>query len=235
LRNITLYAKDANKIRETIMNFSEIMTVEEVAELVRVSERTVYDWAKKGEIPCGKLGSIWRFKRSDVTRWVNEQLGTASKDFYTPPISLEKILNPQRIVFEKETSKVRVLNNLVDILAETPEVGDREELRKGIFHREELMSTGIGLGIAIPHVRLASIKDVVMAAAICPEGVTEYESLDNVTVKLVFMIAAGATQHAEHIKLLSFITSRLKNKIFLDSLLGATDADTFYNRLLGRS
>jgi PTS system nitrogen regulatory IIA component len=211
------------------------MTVEEVAEFVRVSERTVYDWAKKGEIPCGKLGSIWRFKRSDVTRWVNEQLGTETKDFYTPPISLEKILSPQRILFEKETSKIQTLNRLVDTLAETPEIVDREELRKGIFHREELMSTGIGLGIAIPHVRLASIRDVVMAVAICPSGVKEYESLDNLPVQLVFMIAAGATQHAEHIKLLSFITSRLKNKILLDSLLGAADAEVFYNRLLGKN
>ncbi|OGV36483.1 MAG: hypothetical protein A2020_12695 [Lentisphaerae bacterium GWF2_45_14] len=216
------------------MDQTEIMTVEEVADLVRVSERTVYEWAKRGDIPCGKLGSIWRFKRSEVLRWVNEQLGVDSHDFYNPPISLERIFSPKRIIFPGAGTKVEILDKLINILSLNSEITDREELRKGIFHREELMSTGIGLGIAIPHVRLNSVKDVIMAVAICPDGVKYYESIDNQTVRLAFMIAANSKQHSEHIKLLSFITSRLKNKILLDSLLGATDAEAFYDRFLGR-
>ena len=46
----------------------EILTIEEVAQYLRVSERTVYDWANKGDIPCGKLGTTWRFKRTEVER-----------------------------------------------------------------------------------------------------------------------------------------------------------------------
>ena len=52
----------------------EIMTIEEVAEYLRVSERTVYDWAQKGDLPGGKLGTTWRFKRSDVENWVNSRI-----------------------------------------------------------------------------------------------------------------------------------------------------------------
>jgi len=47
----------------------EIMTLPEVAEYLGVSERTVYGWAQKGKIPAAKLGSAWRFKRSEIERW----------------------------------------------------------------------------------------------------------------------------------------------------------------------
>jgi DNA binding domain, excisionase family len=47
----------------------DILTIKEVARYLRVSERTVYDWAQKGEIPSGKIGTVWRFKKSDIERW----------------------------------------------------------------------------------------------------------------------------------------------------------------------
>ncbi|MDH3982267.1 MAG: helix-turn-helix domain-containing protein, partial [Kiritimatiellaceae bacterium] len=52
----------------------EIMTIEEVAAYLRVSERTVYDWAQKGDLPGGKLGTTWRFKHADVENWVNSRI-----------------------------------------------------------------------------------------------------------------------------------------------------------------
>ena len=52
----------------------DILTIEEVAKYLRVSERTVYDWAQKGEIPAGKIGTVWRFKKSEIEKWVNERL-----------------------------------------------------------------------------------------------------------------------------------------------------------------
>ena len=62
------------------MSLPAIMTIEEVAEYLRVSERTVYDWASKGEIPCGKIGTAWRFKSSDIETWVNKLLGSTKAD-----------------------------------------------------------------------------------------------------------------------------------------------------------
>ena len=52
----------------------EIMTIEEVSAYLRVSERTVYDWAQKGDLPGGKLGTTWRFKREDVENWVDSRI-----------------------------------------------------------------------------------------------------------------------------------------------------------------
>ena len=58
----------------------DILTIEEVAKYLRVSERTVYDWAQKGEIPAGKIGTVWRFKKNDIERWVNERLSSNSRE-----------------------------------------------------------------------------------------------------------------------------------------------------------
>ena len=63
------------------MTAHDILTLEEVAAYLRVSERTVYDWANKGEIPCGKLGTTWRFKRSEVERWVDATSGSPARLF----------------------------------------------------------------------------------------------------------------------------------------------------------
>lgn len=209
-----------------------IMTIEEVAEYLRVSERTVYDWASKGEIPCGKIGTAWRFKRSDIEAWVNKQLNTDShkkSDFV--PLFLDKALTPDHTLVLEKSSKDQVLNELIDILAESPVVRSKDDLRKGIFHREQLLSTGIGMGIGIPHVRLSSIKDVAVAAALVRQGIDDYESLDSEPVKIIFMILARQDQHAEHLKLLSQISTRLKNKEFREELVKCEDSKSFYNLL----
>ena len=58
----------------------DILTIEEVAKYLRVSERTVYDWAQKGEIPSGKIGTVWRFKKSEIEKWVNDLNRQFSKE-----------------------------------------------------------------------------------------------------------------------------------------------------------
>lgn len=215
------------------MSLPAIMTIEEVAEYLRVSERTVYDWASKGEIPCGKIGTAWRFKSSDIEAWVNKRLNTDShkkSDFV--PLFLDKVLSPEHILVVEESNKDQILNELIDMLGETPVVRSKNDLSKGIFHREQLLSTGIGMGIGIPHVRLSSIKDVAVAAALVRGGINDYESLDSEPVKLIFMIVARQDQHAEHLKLLSQLSSRLKDKAFREELAQCLDSKSFYKLLM---
>ena len=214
------------------MSLPAIMTIEEVAEYLRVSERTVYDWASKGEIPCGKIGTAWRFKSSDIEAWVNKQLNTDShkkSDFV--PLFLSNVLNREHVLVVEQSSKAEILNDLIAMLSETSAVRSKEDLSKGIFHREQLLSTGIGMGIGIPHVRLSSVKDVVVAAALVRSGVDDYESLDSEPVKLIFMIVARQDQHAEHLKLLSQLSNLLKNKKFREKLTQCIDSKTFYKLL----
>ncbi len=209
----------------------EILTIKDVAEHLQVSERTVSDWAQKGEIPCGKIGNSWRFKRVEVERWVDERLASKPKASEKPAIALEDVLTPERVLFLDESKKRQVLDALIYSLAQTPEMVDVNELAAEIFHREELMSTGIGLGVAIPHVRLTSLDKAVMAAAVSRQDIVDYESIDGQPVRLVFMIAAGHHQHAEYLRLLSSLANLVKEEDMRQKLISAADPMEFFETL----
>jgi PTS system nitrogen regulatory IIA component len=183
------------------MTEGDILTLEEVAKYLRVSGRTVYDWAQKGEIPAGKIGTVWRFKKEDIEAWVDRRLspgrfaGEAPRE--APPLGFETLISPDRILFLGGSAK-------------------REILR-----REELMSTAIGGGIAIPHVRLPSVTDLVVSLGICRAGVGDFQALDDEPVRLVFMIAAAYNQHDYYLRALSFFSARLKDPGLRRELLSA--------------
>jgi PTS system nitrogen regulatory IIA component len=145
---------------------------------------------------------------------------------------LSEVLSLERVSVLPSMDKTKALKTMIAQLSETLQVHDPEALEEGIFHRETLMSTGIGLGIGVPHVRLSSVKGPVMAAALFQGPVLDYESLDGQDVRLIFMIAAGKDQHAEHLRLLSFISSRLRDQVLRESLLNAKDAEVFYHLLI---
>ncbi|MDR1287357.1 MAG: PTS sugar transporter subunit IIA [Treponema sp.] len=213
----------------------DILTIEEVAKYLRVSERTVYDWAQKGEIPSGKIGTVWRFKRSDIETWVNDRLSGDRMGPQTASISIDAIISPGRILFLNYYSKRDVLVALADNLGGAPQVKNRQELIQEILRREELMSTTIGRGIAIPHIRLSSVTDLVVSVGISRVDITDFKALDDEPVRLVFMIAAAYNQHAYYLQTLSFFSARLKNRELRDSLLGAKTEDDVYGILTQRS
>ncbi len=206
----------------------EIMTIEEVAEYLRVSERTVYDWAQKGQLPCGKLGTTWRFKRSDIEGWVNQQLGAPRMPAFQGDGLLSKILSPDRVVFLEDCGKENALKTLCAALSTSPLIQCEDELSDAIFKREELMSTGIGFGIGVPHVRLPSVADMVMALGIAREPIADYSSLDEEPIQIICMVAAGSTQHPEYIRTLSVLSSRLKGETFRKALIAAPDAGSVF-------
>jgi nitrogen PTS system EIIA component len=211
----------------------EIMTIEEVAAFLRVSERTVYDWAQKGEIPCGKLGTSWRFKRSEIERWIDDKLGSKDRRVAEQTVAIREVLSPERVALLDVNEKTAILDALVDVLATTPQIRDREELRREVYRREKLMSTGIGCGIAVPHVRLDSVQDIVMAAGISSQDVADYESLDGQPVRIVLMVAAGRNQHTQYLKTLASVSSRLKDEEFRDAILAAPDPQAVFDLLTG--
>ncbi len=212
------------------MTEGDILTIEEVAKYLRVSECTVYDWAQKGEIPAGKIGTVWRFKREDIEQWVDAKLsGRPHKDKAVQP---ETVISPDRIVFLDYVAKKDALSALADNLSLAPQVKNREELVTEILKREELMSTAIGGGIAIPHVRLASVTDVVASVGISRRDIMDFQPLDDEPVRLLFMIAAAHNQHAYYLQTLSFFSNRLKNKSLRDGLIKAETAQQAYSLLM---
>lgn len=211
----------------------DILTIEEVASYLRVSDRTVYDWAQKGEIPAGKIGTVWRFKKSEVEKWVNERLssGPSSKKV-VEEVQMKNILSPDRVVFINQSSKRDALVELSNVLATAPQVKNGSELLSEILKREELMSTGIGRGIAIPHVRLSSVTDLVVAVGVCKSNIEDFQTIDDVSVNILIMIAAAYNQHSYYLKTLSHFSSKLKNTELRDAITKANTPREVYDLIV---
>ena len=210
----------------------DILTIEEVAKYLRVSDRTVYDWAQKGEIPAGKIGTVWRFKKSEVENWVNARLSSEPAKTVDMQIQLKNILSPDRVIFISQTSKHDALVQLADVLATAPQVKNAPELTQEILKREELMSTAIGKGIAIPHVRLSSVTDLVMAVGVCKKPIADYQTIDDEPVTLLLMIAAAYNQHSYYLKTISHFSAKFKDKAIRDALKTAATEQDVYNLLV---
>ncbi|EMB34053.1 MULTISPECIES: PTS sugar transporter subunit IIA [Treponema] len=208
---------------------SEILTIEEVARYLRVSERTVYEWAQKGEIPAGKIGTVWRFKKDDIESWVDERLASSKTSVSKQhKIVTENFLSPDRVVLLDYASKHDVLVMMSEVLAKAPQVKNSAELLDAILKREALMSTAVGRGIAIPHVRLSSVTDLVMAVGISKRDILDFDAVDGNPVRLVFMIAAANNQHDYYLQTISHFSAKLRNEELKSSLLNSTDPAEVY-------
>lgn len=211
----------------------DILTIEEVAKYLRVSDRTVYDWAQKGEIPAGKIGTVWRFKKSELERWVNERLSSpVSSKKSDAEVQIKNFLSPDRVVFIENSSKRDAIVELANVLSVAPQVKNKEELVSEILKREDLMSTAVGRGIAIPHVRLSSVTDLVMAVGICKKNIEDYQAVDNEPVNLLIMIAAAYNQHTYYLKTISYLTAKLKSQELRDALKNAATPREAYDALV---
>ncbi len=110
----------------------------------------------------------------------------------------------------KGNTKNEIIEGMIDLVAISPKVKDKEKVREAIFEREKIMSTGVGNGFAIPHGKTEAVTDIVAAFAVTAEPI-DYESLDEKPVRLVFLLVGKDNLVGPHIKLLSRI-SRLMNK-----------------------
>lgn len=210
----------------------DILTIEEVAKYLRVSDRTVYDWAQKGEIPAGKIGTVWRFKKSEVEKWVNERLSSSSNTKKTDDaVQVKNILSPDRVVFITQSAKRDALTELANVLANAPQVKRGDELLSEILKREELMSTAVGRGIAIPHVRLSSVTDLVMAVGVCRTPLSDFQTVDDKPVNLLIMIAAAYNQHTYYLQTISYFSAKLKSQELRDAIANAATEKEVYELL----
>jgi PTS system nitrogen regulatory IIA component len=151
------------------------------------------------------------------------------------PLTLNNVLAPERIAFISETNKKDVLRALAQVLSSDSRIKNHDELLAAIYKREELMSTGIGLGIGVPHIRINSVEDIVMAVGITSAPVTDYESLDDEPIRIICMIAARSDQHPQHIKLLSAVSKLLKNTEIREKILSSKSEQEIFDIFTGKT
>ncbi|MDD2598680.1 MAG: PTS sugar transporter subunit IIA [Kiritimatiellae bacterium] len=146
-------------------------------------------------------------------------------------MTFKDALSPERIVFLDSGSRADAISDLVPLLSNLPGMPDADKMMVAFLQREEMMSTGIGMGIGVPHIRMLEISDLVMAVGIHRTGIYDYPALDNLPVKIVAMIAAGVSQHGEYIKMLSNIVMVLKSAETRELILATSSVEEIYHIL----
>ncbi len=139
--------------------------------------------------------------------------------------SLSRLLSAERILWLDTSSKNDCLRTMVDCLAATSEFEDKDDVYHAILEREKLLSTGFGLGLAIPHAKLPSIKEFVVGLGIHRLGV-DFDSLDEKPVRVLVMILGPDSRQEEYLKVLSRVTAFLKDN--RERLLSLTTPQEVY-------
>ena len=122
--------------------------------------------------------------------------------------------------------KNAAIDRLVDLMAASGNLTDKEAYKKCVLAREKEGSTGIGEGIAIPHAKTNAVKRPGLASMIVRNGV-DYESLDDEPAYLFFLIAAPADGNNVHLEVLSRLSRLLMDDVFRENLMNAKTAEEY--------
>lgn len=125
-------------------------------------------------------------------------------------------------------SKKELLNKMIDALADEVSKEQLEEIRSSVFEREEIMSTGVGKNLAIPHGKVKSIEKNYASFALL-ETPIDYDSIDGEPVKMVFLLAGPESKNSTHIKLLSRISRLMNSSAFRSALSDCETSQQIYD------
>jgi PTS system nitrogen regulatory IIA component len=130
-------------------------------------------------------------------------------------------LDSRLIAFLDVDTRDGAIDALVDLLDVEEFLQDAKGFRKAIFDREELVSTGIGMGVAIPHAKLKTLPDFFIAIGIQKKKGLEWNALDKAPVRLIFMIGGPENKQTEYLQILSLLTAAIRDVDLRKKILNA--------------
>lgn len=219
---------------------TKILTTSELADYIKLNEKTILKMAQQGELPGVKIGSQWRFHLEAVDRFLQRDL------MHTPEDALDSIINttdeciPLSRLFDtalmdlyyKADNKKEALKGLVDVARRGGVTQSGGRLFEHLIQREALLTTAVGNGIAIPHPRNPDpdmfIKTgIVMARSF--EGL-EFDSPDGRKVNLFFMTCAPNMM--VHLRMMAKLSKLLHIEGVFDRFMNASDEEDVIRILL---
>ena len=136
-------------------------------------------------------------------------------------MNIQDLLSASRVKFTLQSqNKMEVIDELIEILDADGKLSDKDKYKEAVLRREKEFSTGIGMGIAIPHAKDSSVKEAALTLGISKEGIN-YEALDGTPAHLFFLIAVPADSNDVHLKVLSYISRKLMHQEVRDRLMSA--------------
>jgi mannitol/fructose-specific phosphotransferase system IIA component (Ntr-type) len=123
-------------------------------------------------------------------------------------------------------TKDDLLRELVDLVAPPADAAARDAILAAVREREQLLSTGIGSGVAIPHGKTPVVDELVLAAGVAARPV-DFDALDGQPVEVFFLLVGPESASGAHIKVLSRISRLLRREQLRNSLRAAKSSDEF--------
>jgi PTS system nitrogen regulatory IIA component len=120
-------------------------------------------------------------------------------------------LDDRLVAFLDVETRDEAIDHLIDLLDQQGKLPDRNAFRVAIMHREQLVSTGIGMGVAVPHAKLSGLSRFFIAIGIQNKKGIDWNALDKAPVRLVFLIGGPEGHQTEYLKILSQLTSAIKD------------------------
>lgn len=202
------------------------LTVKDLAKLLSVTERTIYRWIKEQSIPVYKIHDQYRFNRVEILDWattqkinISHEILRDSTDTNISEFSLTEIIRRGGIHYRVEGKDKKALLTAVVNLLNLPEDVNKDILLNAMLVREELGSTGVGDGIAIPHARYPIITHIPSAVvSVCfTEEPIEFGAIDGKLVHCLFTLISPTVRN--HLKTLSRIAYVLRNASVKDVIV----------------
>ena len=214
------------------------LSVKDAARILSVTEKTIYRWIKQELVPAYRINGQHRFNQSELLEWAtSRRMGISPEAFdepdeaATPLPSLTNSLDAGGIIYRLDgNSRNEVLDRLVNNLRLSDGV-DKDYLLKVLIAREELASTSVGDGIAIPHPRnpvlLHTTQPTVTLAFL--ENPVDFQSLDGLPTNVLFCVISPTLR--AHLHLLSMLGYALKNYKFREALEQAESREKIFEAL----
>ncbi len=137
-------------------------------------------------------------------------------------MKLSKFCDETLVAFHiKATKKDKVIEELVDLVSTSTMVKDRDELLTDIKDRENLVTTGIGYGVAFPHAKTKAVKGIVIAFGRSSEGI-DFEAIDHKPVYLFFLIAAPEDAIGAHLNVMARLSYMMKSEENREKLMSVS-------------
>ncbi|TVR12041.1 MAG: PTS sugar transporter subunit IIA [Planctomycetota bacterium] len=150
-------------------------------------------------------------------------------------VDISDYLSPARVLMlEDGLDKPAVLQRLAECISRDASVTQPKAFIRAIFEREEVSSTGVGGGIAVPHAKLSFNLDFVISVGVSQAGIA-YAAKDGAPVHIVVMIAAPESERTTYLRVLATIAAQLKRPEVLSAIRHANDADAVIAALCSQS
>lgn len=214
---------------------SSSWTIEETASTLNITEQTLKAFVE-AEVLSAQAGEpdpgfdpeiVEKFKKSLIK--AHKNTGISDRTF-----SIEENLQSERLLFSDLPSQKALFSFLAGQAVKSGLAKSESDIEDELWKREALMSTGIGLGIAVPHLRLEQLSSVELFLLLNKNPIQDYDTMDGRPVEMIVFILVGRHMHKEYLKTLASVINLLKKDEIRKAVLACTDTSSAHTIITGK-